>query len=66
MARLPPGQILTRKWPVLHSGHVPAIDTATWRFTVTGLVVRSLSLTWSEVTGAWRPDLARMRRGPRR
>ena len=51
MNRLPPGQILTRKWPVLHSGTVPMIDTATWRFTVTGLVARPLSLRWDEVTG---------------
>lgn len=50
MSRLPPGQILTRKWPVLHSGSVPAIDTATWRFAVTGLVDRPLSLGWDEVT----------------
>ena len=28
--RLPPGQILTTKWPVLHYSHVPRIDTASW------------------------------------
>ena len=29
-ARLPPGQYLTEKWPVLHAGSVPQIDVATW------------------------------------
>ena len=33
--RLPPGQIITRKWPVLHYGTVPAVDLAAWRFEVT-------------------------------
>ena len=49
MNRLPGGQILTRKWPVLHSGSVPAIDTSTWRFTVSGRVAHTLSLGWDEV-----------------
>lgn len=47
--RLPPGQIVTRKWPVLHYGTVPAVDLETWRFGVTGLVAQPLSLTWSEL-----------------
>jgi DMSO/TMAO reductase YedYZ molybdopterin-dependent catalytic subunit len=47
--RLPPGQTVTRKWPVLHSGSVPRIDPETWRFEVTGLVERPLSLRWSDL-----------------
>jgi len=47
--RLPPGQIVTRKWPVLHSGTVPAVDLRAWRFEVTGAVERPLSLTWDEL-----------------
>ena len=31
-ARLPPGQYLTEKWPVLHAGDVPDDDLATWDF----------------------------------
>ena len=50
-ARLPPGQYLTEKWPVLHSGRIPAIDLATWRFSVWGLVERPLSLSWEELAG---------------
>ncbi|MGH7534643.1 MAG: sulfite oxidase-like oxidoreductase [Gemmatimonadales bacterium] len=47
--RLPPGQIVTQKWPVLHYGMVPAVDTAQWRFTVSGAVERPLSITWDEL-----------------
>src|SRR5436190_1114317 len=37
-ARLPPGQYLTEKWPVLHAGSVPSIDLATWDLAVDGEV----------------------------
>ena len=33
--RLPPGQYLTEKWPVLHYGSVPKVDLATWDFRIT-------------------------------
>ena len=46
--RLPPGQSLTLKWPVLHEGSVPLFDPKTWDFRVTGLVERPLRLTWDE------------------
>ncbi len=48
--RLPPGQYLTDKWPVLHAGSVPKIDLATWDFRVFGEVERPLQLTWEELT----------------
>ncbi|MGH7613143.1 MAG: sulfite oxidase-like oxidoreductase [Gemmatimonadales bacterium] len=47
--RLPPGQVLTRKWPVLHYGLVPTVDTRTWTFTVDGLVEQPLTLTYDEL-----------------
>jgi len=47
-ARLPPGQYLTDKWPVLHAGEVPETDLATWDFRVWGEVEEPLTLTWSE------------------
>ena len=47
--RLPPGQILTQKWPVLHYQHVPRVDTGTWRLQVTGHVETPLSLSWAEL-----------------
>ena len=46
--RLPPGQSLTLKWPVLHEGSVPAFDPRTWDFHVAGLVEKPLRLTWDE------------------
>src|SRR5438105_978845 len=36
--RLPPGQYLTEKWPVLHAGSVPQTDLATWEFRISGEV----------------------------
>jgi len=48
-ARLPPGQYLTEKWPVLHAGDVPETDLATWDLRVWGEVERPLRLTWDEV-----------------
>ena len=48
--RLPPGQSLTLKWPVLHEGTVPRFDPKTWDFRVTGLVEKPLRLTWDEFT----------------
>jgi DMSO/TMAO reductase YedYZ molybdopterin-dependent catalytic subunit len=47
--RLPPGQIVTRKWPVLHYGSVPSVRLATWTFAVTGAVEQPLSLAWEEL-----------------
>jgi DMSO/TMAO reductase YedYZ molybdopterin-dependent catalytic subunit len=46
--RLPPGQKLTDKWPVLHYGKVPPVDTARWTFTITGLVEKERALTYDE------------------
>jgi DMSO/TMAO reductase YedYZ molybdopterin-dependent catalytic subunit len=48
-ARLPPGQYLTEKWPVLHAGSVPKTDLATWDFTVTGEVEHELTLDWEQL-----------------
>jgi DMSO/TMAO reductase YedYZ molybdopterin-dependent catalytic subunit len=46
--RLPPGQYLTEKWPVLHAGSVPKTDLATWDFKVWGEVENPIMLTWEE------------------
>jgi DMSO/TMAO reductase YedYZ molybdopterin-dependent catalytic subunit len=48
-ARLPPGQHITLKWPVLHAGDVPDVDLATWDFTVTGEVENPVRLTYDEL-----------------
>jgi DMSO/TMAO reductase YedYZ molybdopterin-dependent catalytic subunit len=46
--RLPPGQSLTLKWPVLHAGDVPRFDPDTWDFRIAGLVERPVRLSWAE------------------
>ena len=48
-SRLPPGQYLTEKWPVLHAGSVPRTDLATWDFRVFGEVENPITLTWDEL-----------------
>ena len=47
--RVPPGQFVTPRWPVLHQGEVPAFDLATWDFRVWGLVATPLVWTWDEL-----------------
>ena len=46
--RLPPGQSLTLKWPVLHEGGIPRFIPATWDFRIDGLVEKPVRLTWQE------------------
>lgn len=46
--RLPPGQSLTLKWPVLHGGSIPAFDPERWDLSVGGLVERPFRLSWPE------------------
>ena len=56
--RLPPGQIVTRKWPVLHYGSVTSVDLARWRFTVRGAVERPFEMDWEELQSLPRRDTA--------
>ena len=46
--RVPPGQYVTERFPVLHAGVVPAVDLATWDFTVGGLVAEERRWDWGE------------------
>jgi DMSO/TMAO reductase YedYZ molybdopterin-dependent catalytic subunit len=47
--RMPPGQSLTRRFPVLHYGRVPTYDLAAWDFRVWGEVEKELHLSWEEI-----------------
>ena len=51
-ARLPPGQYLTEKWPVLHAGSAASYpaDLDGWDFTVSGEVDTPLTLTWEQLS----------------
>ncbi len=46
--RLPPGQALTNRFPVLHYGPVPRFDPATWDLRVFGEVEEEKRWTWVE------------------
>ena len=46
--RLPPGQSLTQKFPVLHYGPVPHFNPATWDLRVWGEVEEEVRWTWEQ------------------
>ena len=46
--RVPPGQTLTTKWPVLTYGSTPRFNPRTWTFRCSGLVEEEVSFTWDE------------------
>ncbi len=46
--RIPPGQQLTVKWPVLTYGPIPRTDLATWDFRAYGLVDDEIKFSWDE------------------
>jgi len=46
--RLPPGQSLTEKFPVLHYGPIPDFEESQWNFRVWGEVESPLELSWKE------------------
>ena len=47
-ARIPPGQTLTQKWPVLSYGRTPRFNPQTWDFRVWGLVGEERRWTYNE------------------
>jgi DMSO/TMAO reductase YedYZ molybdopterin-dependent catalytic subunit len=47
-ARVPPGQTVTTKWPVLTYGMTPRFNPGTWTFRCFGLVAEEVSWTWAE------------------
>ena len=47
-SRVPPGQYLTEKFPVLHYGSVPKADLAAWDLRVYGLVGSPVTFTWDQ------------------
>jgi len=47
--RIPPGQTLTHKWPVLTYGLTPRADLGRWTFRCFGLVEEEVVWTWAEL-----------------
>jgi len=48
--RVPPGQFLSNKFPVLTYGSTPKVDLDTWKFRVFCLVEQEVELTWDQFT----------------
>lgn len=46
--RVPDGQFLTDRFPVLHYGQTPTIDKSKWRFKIWGLVEREVELDFTK------------------
>jgi DMSO/TMAO reductase YedYZ molybdopterin-dependent catalytic subunit len=48
-SRVPPGQYVTRDFPVLSAGPTPRTPLAQWTFTIRGAVDEPVSWTWDEL-----------------
>ncbi|MGH8927290.1 MAG: molybdopterin-dependent oxidoreductase, partial [Acidimicrobiia bacterium] len=48
-ARVPPGQYVTERFPVLHAGVTPKVDLARWDFGVEGLVTAPTTWTYQDI-----------------
>jgi len=46
--RVPPGQYVTEKWPVLTYGPEPHVDPSEWTLRLSGLVEDELAWSWAE------------------
>ncbi|HEY7063113.1 MAG TPA: sulfite oxidase-like oxidoreductase [Chloroflexota bacterium] len=57
--RLPPGQYLTKGWPVLHYGDVPRPRLADWTFRVSGLVEQPQEWTYEALLALGRTRVER-------
>lgn len=55
--RLPAGQYLTKKWPILSYESTPKFDAETYRFKVWGAVTEPFELTWNELLALPRVQL---------
>jgi DMSO/TMAO reductase YedYZ molybdopterin-dependent catalytic subunit len=47
-SRIPPGQTIADKFPVLTYGDVPKVETSDWKLDVWGLIEEPVSFTWNE------------------
>jgi DMSO/TMAO reductase YedYZ molybdopterin-dependent catalytic subunit len=61
-SRTPPGQYLTRDFPVLSAGPTPRVALETWSFTIDGLVGAPVSWSWDLFQGLpardWTVDIS--------
>lgn len=59
MDRLPPGQILTQRFPILTYGEEPEVSSEAWRLEVLGLVEAPFGLTYEELMALPQVELTR-------
>lgn len=56
--RLPPGQSLTEKFPVLHYGPIPRVDLSAWTLRIFGAVDEEVVWNWTEFNQLPRTKIA--------
>ena len=56
--RLPPGQVLTAKWPVLTYGRTPRYDMSRWQLRLFGAVSSPASLSWDQLRALPRTEIS--------
>ena len=55
--RVPPGQFVTNKFPVLTYGPTPKVELATWQLRLFGEVEKEAALDWEAFLKLpWSPD----------
>ncbi len=47
--RLPPGQVLTERFPILHEGDVPVYEMSTWNLSVFGEIDKEVIISYSDI-----------------
>lgn len=55
--RLPAGQVLTEKFPILHEGDVPTYDLDKWDLKVTGMVNKDVILKYEDIMNMPQTDI---------
>jgi len=55
--RVPPGQVVTAKFPVLTYGATPKFDSDTWAFQVLGVVEHDVTLNYDELRALPKTDV---------
>jgi DMSO/TMAO reductase YedYZ molybdopterin-dependent catalytic subunit len=47
--RLPPGQVLTERFPILHEGEIPKYDLANWSLRLFGTLAQPIELRYADL-----------------
>lgn len=47
--RLPPGQVLTERFPILHEGEIPEYDMASWSLQLFGAITNPVQLRFADL-----------------